>query len=322
MFLANCSPGRQESRGRIAKGKGMDINTSSARDEALALCEKALQAILTGDSEGWAGLWRPQSTLALTEALYGAEGIRQLLDDGLDFDEFLLVGADAPAEHFVFEGLVLGAAGPVPFTTVQSQQPPFVLANILRSGLALASTMDHVEFLENMPHRPEPQLLLPARARLAAKELRLVEAFEDLPRGWRSAACALTTWRALRHRPALGPRPPEEALLAAICYQTGPWRLMPVVSAAQWQERFEVSEERFLEAWKYLHGALDLEWDYLLYMPKLPESGVLPDPTSDSDLMTLVAGFLGTLEEDEDEEWEDGDGEEEGGIFPLFPEGN
>jgi hypothetical protein len=300
----------------------MDTNNSTARDEALGVCERALQAILTGDSEAWAGLWAPQSALAFTEALYGPEGIRQLLDEGLDYEEFLLVGADTPAGHFIFEGLVLGSAGPVPFTTVQSQEPPFSLANILRSGLALASTMDHMEFLENLPHRPEPQLLLPARARLAAQERQLVEAFEDQPRGWRSAACALTAWRALRHRPALGPRPPEQALLAAICYQSGPWRLMPLVSAAQWQERFEVAQEAFLAAWKFLHEALDLEYDYFLYMPKLPESGVLPDPTSDSDLMTLVAGFLGTLEEGEEEEWEEGDEEGEGGVFPLFPEGN
>jgi hypothetical protein len=300
----------------------MDTAPSSAREEALALCERALHALLTGDAPAWEGLWAPASALALTEALYGAEGLRQLLDDGLDYDEFLLVGADAPGGQFIFEGLVLGPPGPVPFTTVQAQDPPFLLHNLLRSGLALASTMDHVEFLENLPHRPEPQLLLPARARLSAQELRLVEAFEDLARGWRSAACAVTAWRALRHRPALGPRPGEDALLAAICYQTGPWRLMPVVTAAQWQESFEVSEEAFLAAWKYLHRTLDLEFDYLLYMPKLPESGVLPDPTSDSDLMSLVAGFLGTLEDDEEEEEWIEDDEEDSGIFPLFPEGN
>jgi hypothetical protein len=298
---------------------------NSARDEALALGEKALHAILSGDSSGWAGLWGPHSALGLTEALYGAEGIRQLLDDGLEYDEFLLVGADSPPGHFLFEGLVLGVAGPVPFTTVQPQEPPFLLANLLRSGLALTSTMDHVDFLENLPHRPEPQLLLPARARLSAKELRLVEAFEDLPRGWRSAACALTVWRALRNRRPLGPRPEEDALLAAICYQTGPWRLMPLVNAAQWRGIFDVAEEPFVAAWQYLHRALDLEFDYFLYMPKLPESGVLPDPTSDTDLMSLVSGFLGTLEEDDEEgeEWiADDEEDDESGIFPLFPEGN
>jgi hypothetical protein len=298
----------------------MGSTAGSAREDALAVCEDALSAILQGDAQAWEGLWAPQSALAMTEGLYGPEGVRQLLDDGLEYDEYLLVGSDTPPGHFIFEGLVLGSPGPVPFTTVQPQDPPYRLQNILRSGLALASTIEHVDYLEGLPHRPEPELLLPARTRLSAPEARLVEEFADLPRGWRSAACALTAWRALHARPVAGPRPPEDALLAAVCYQTGPWRLMPLVSAAQWQEAFQVTEEDFLEAWQFLHGALELEFDYYLYMPKLPESGVLPNPTTDGDLMSLVSGFLDTLEEEDEDDEEDE--EDESGIFPLFPEGN
>ena len=313
----------------------MDANLPPLRDDALATCENTLAAILAGAESAWVGAWAPLSSLAMTEALYGSEGIRQLLDDGLEYDDYILVGADTPPGHFVFEGLVLGDAGPMPFTVVQALDAPYPLQNILRSGLALASTMEHVGYLESLPHRPEPELLLPARARLTPVELGLAEAFDGLPRGWRSAACAVAAWRLLRARPALGPRPAEKALLAAICYQTGPWRLMPLVTTGEWQDMFGVAEQEFMEAWQYMHGALDLEYEYMQYMPKLPESGVMPDPTTEGDLMSLVSGFLHTLDdeedwdEDEEEDWDDEEaGEDEddegppGGVFPLFPAGN
>lgn len=313
----------------------MDDTLGSARDEALGVCETALEALLGGDAAAWAGLWAPQSVPAIAEQLYGREGVQQLLDDGLACDDYLLVGTDTPPGHLLFEGIALSPSGPMPFTTVQSREPPYPLQNILRSGLALASTIEHVEYLESLPHRPEPELLLPARTRLSAAELRLVEAMAGLPRGWRSAACAITAWRALRQRPhpcappslqergrrrnSADPRPGEDALLAAICYQTGPWRLMPLASPQHWQTMFGVSEEEFIEAWKYVHRALTLEFDYYLYMPKLPETGIMPDPTTEGDVLSLVAGFLDTLTQDEEEDEED---EDAGGVFPLFPEGN
>ncbi len=302
----------------------MDSADSPNRMEAVDVCETALNAILAGEPEAWDGLWAPQSALALTEALYGPEGIRHLLDDGLDYEEHLLVGCDNPPGHLVFEGLVLGQPGPVPFTVVLLPDPPYLLVNILRSGLALASTLEHVDYLENLSHRPEPELLLPAHTRLAGPELRLVQAFDDLARGWRSAACALSAWRALRLHSGPGPCPDEPALLAAVCYQTGPWRLMPLVTAVQWREVFNVSEDDFIEAWQYLHALLALESDYYCYMPKLPESGVLPDPTTDGDLASLVAGFLSSFEEDEDDDRLDEELEEEddSGVFPLFPGDN
>ncbi len=321
----------------LGKDSAMEDTPGSARDEALSVCETALEALLQGKAAGWEGLWGPHSVLAVAEGLYGPEGVQQLLDDGLACDDYLLVGTDNPPGHFLFEGITLSASGPMPFTTVQSQEPPYPLQNVLRSGLALASTVEHVEYLESIPHRPEPELLLPARARLSPAELRLVTAMDGLPRGWRSAACAITAWRVLRqrsHRPGhlslqkrgepengCGLSPREDALLAAICYQTGPWRLMPLASPEHWQTVFQVSEEEFIEAWKYLHRALTLEFDYYLYMPKIPETGIMPDPTSDGDLMSLVSSFLDTLGEDEEE---DGEEEEEAsdGIFPLFPEGN
>lgn len=299
----------------------MDTPDSPQRDEAIAVCETVLNAMLQGESEAWEGLWAPQSALALTEALYGPEGIRQLLDDGLDYDDYILVGCDSPPGHLILEGIVLGAPGPLPFTVIQLPDPPYSLVNVLRSGLALCSTMEHVGYLENLPHRPAPELLLPARARLVGPELRLAQAFDELPRGWRSSACALSAWRALSLRSGPGPQPHQEALLAAVCYQTGPWRLMPLVTTAQWRELFDVTEEEFVAAWQYLHRLLELEFDYYCYMPKLPESGVIPDPTTDGDLMSLVAGFLDTLDGDDEGDWPDED-DEDSGVFPLFPEGN
>lgn len=303
-------------------------------DEALDECERVLDAILAGDAEAWAGAWAPQSALALTEALYGPEGIQQLLDDGLNYRDYLLVGCDRPPHHLTIEGILLGQPGPLPFTVVQHPEPPYLLVNLLRSGLALASTMDHVAHLEQLPHRPAPELLLPARAALNPTEMRLVGAFDGLPGGWRSSACALAVWRALAQRAQFGAPPPTEALLAAVCYQTGPWRLLPLVPAAEWCAAFEVTSEQFEEAWQYLDHHLELKSDYYCYMPKLPESGFLPSPGNEGDLMTLVSGFLNSLEDEDDEDYDeydydedydDSEGEDEDeqdGLFPLFPEDN
>ena len=134
----------------------MDTPDASSREEALPVCETALDALLAGEADKWDGFWAPQSTLALSEALYGPEGVRQLLDDGLDYEDYLLVGCDSPPGHLVFEGLLLGTPGPLPFTAVLLPDPPYHLINILRSGLALCSTMEHVEYLENLPRRPAP----------------------------------------------------------------------------------------------------------------------------------------------------------------------
>ncbi len=296
-------------------------------DEALARCSQALAAVLQGESEGWAGAWTSDSTLGIAEALYGPEGIRQMLDSGLEYDEYFLLGRDPRPALWLLEGLLLGNTGPAPFTVVQSNTPPYPLLNLLSSGLALANTIEHLEYLEEVPHRPQPSPLLPALAHLSVPEKRLFEALADLPRGWRSVPGALALWRDLQQ--TSGPLLPgrEPAFLAAICYRTGPWRLTPLVTSAQWAEHFAVSPEEFSAAWQTLSASLDGDDGFYRYLPKVPETAFLASPAVENDLMTLVTGFLESLEEEDNEEDEedDEDSPQEHGpddVIPLFPSNN
>lgn len=302
-----------------------DCHTDPAED-ALALCHQALAAILQGDSQAWAGAWASHSTLGIAEALYGAEGIRRMLDSGLAYDEYLLLSRDQRESLWLLEGILLGNTGPAPFTVVQSRTPPYLLLNILGSGLALANTIEHLQFLEKVPHRPEPCPLPAAVARLSAPEKRLLEALGDLPGGWRSVPGALALWRDLQDTGGPVLFGSEAACLAVVCYRTGPWRLTPLVTSAQWARHFAVSPEQFSAAWEALGESSCADDGFFRYLPKVPETGFLASPALESDLMTLVTGFLESLEEEEDEDDEDDEGAEEDGgpdgVIPLFPGNN
>ncbi|HEY3397413.1 MAG TPA: hypothetical protein VGM19_07080 [Armatimonadota bacterium] len=267
--------------------------------EAVAVAEQVIDLLLEGPLLPGAGSWPPDSALAITEDLYGAEGLRQTVDGGFPVDDYLLVSMDETLRLYLVEGVLLSAlCGPRPFTVALEREDPWSPVNILASGMALCSTVSHVEFLESLPRNAEPTLLPGALEACSLAEQKLAAALEPLPEGWRSVALAISAWREIDRRAGERLRPSDPSLLAAVCYLAGPWRLTPLLTAAQWQEQFGVGADAFLAAWHFLDEVLDLTEEIYRYLPRLSPAELAHDPEAEGSLMELVHGFLESLEDE------------------------
>lgn len=290
-------------------------------------CEQLLGAIEAGEEEIAALPCPADSTLAVALALFGPEAIRQMLDEGLPYDDYFLLGTYQLETVQVVEGLLLSQEiGPRPFSVALTNDPTPQPVNLMRSSPSLTTTMEQYDVLEEMPHRPEPQLRGKAAARCSTPEQRLLAALGDLPQGWRSACGAISLLRGIQAHDSSGLKPAaDKALLAAICYLTGPWRLTPLVSAPRWSQELEVSREDFSGAFEFLMDYLAGDGEMYRFVPKVPDSPLLADPEAEENLLGLVQDFLDTLEEEsgawDQEPYEDDEGEQ-GEIIPLFPEDN
>jgi len=297
-------------------------------ETALERCEKFLRALAEPAAPGGGEAWPTESTLGVATELYGPGAVRALLADGLAYAGHVLLGYEELPALTLVEGVLRGeATGPRPFSVAWERSGAPRPLNVLRGGSCLTSTGAQAEALGRQPRRPEPALQGPATERLAREEEALLRVLARVASGWRSAPGAVALWRRTVRGTEARLRPPDKALLGAICHFTGPWRLTPLLSGEQGAEWFGVPVPDLEAAEAWLRRSLQPEGESLRYLPQMPEGAGREDVETERGLRGLVQAFLGELEEPdtdtgkapEPRQVPEAEGSGRGGTIPLFP---